>query len=214
MSDPDHKKSGISRRTFIKGLGISSLGAATLQGGGLKETLQEVGLLQKEHIIGREGVEVTFFVNGEKRRAHIEPCTTLAEVLRNQFGLTGTKLGCERGACGACTVLLNGKAVSSCMILAVDAVGATIQTIEGLEAKDGTLHPLQEAFIEHDAMQCGFCTSGMIMSGRALLDINPAPEGKEIREAVSGNLCRCGTYPHVFKAIQAAGKKSTARKSK
>ncbi len=214
MSDSHRKKSGISRRTFIKGLGLSSLGAATLSGEGLKGTLRGTGLLPEERIVPADGTEATFLVNGRKRKVRIEPRTTLAEVLRHRFGLTGTKLGCGRGACGACTVLLDGKAVSSCMTLAIDAAGVPVETIEGLQAKDGTLHPLQEAFIEHDAMQCGFCTSGMIMSGKALLDINPAPDEQEIRESVSGNLCRCGTYPHVFEAIQAAGSKSGIRKTK
>lgn len=210
MSD----RKSISRRAFLKGFGASTLGAATLQGEGLSGKLREAGLLPESRIVPPQGIEATLLINNVKHTAHIEPRTTLAEVLRNRLGLTGTKLGCERGACGACTVILDGKPVSSCMTLAVDAIGLPIETIEGLENGQGELHPLQQAFIEHDAMQCGFCTSGMIMSSKALLDANPNPQEKEVREAVSGNLCRCGTYPHVFKAVNSAAAKTVAARKK
>jgi aerobic-type carbon monoxide dehydrogenase small subunit (CoxS/CutS family) len=131
----------------------------------------------------------------------------LVEAIRDYLHLTGTKIGCNRGACGACTVILDGKSVASCMTLALDAVGKPIETIEGLEKSKEKLHPLQEAFIEHDALQCGFCTSGMIMSAKHLLDKTRTPNSQEIKEAVSGNLCRCGTYPHVFNAVETAAKK-------
>ena len=198
----------LTRRTFIKSIGISSVGVAAVKGEGMVGQLQKAGILQKDSIVGPGKIKVTFQVNGKNVSSQIEPRTTLAEALRDYLHLTGTKIGCNRGACGACTVILAGKAVPSCMTLALDAVGKPIETIEGLEKSKEKLHPLQEAFIEHDAMQCGFCTSGMIMSAKHLLDKKQIPTAEEIKEAVSGNLCRCGTYPHVFKAVETAAKNS------
>jgi aerobic-type carbon monoxide dehydrogenase small subunit (CoxS/CutS family) len=126
---------------------------------------------------------------------------TLADALRDRIGLTGTKVVCGRGACGACTVLVDGEAVCSCLTLAHETAGASITTIEGL-ASGGLLTPLQEAFIAADALQCGFCTSGMVLSCKLLLDRNPKPSRQEIRTAIAGNLCRCGTYPHVVDAVE------------
>ena len=150
-------------------------------------------------------------------RLSVEPRVTLVDALRDRIGLTGTKVVCGRGACGACTVLLDGKAVCSCLILAHEAAGRSITTIEGLAA-DGRLTPLQEAFVAADALQCGFCTSGMVLSCKVLLDHNPKPSRAEIRAAVAGNLCRCGTYPHVFDAVERAagiedGGRPTRRRS-
>ena len=144
-------------------------------------------------------------VNGEIREVVIEPRTTLLEVLREELGLTGTKQGCDTGDCGACTVLIDGKPCVSCLTLAVEAQGEEILTIEGL-GRDSKLHPLQEAFIEHFAVQCGFCTPGMILSAKALLDRNPHPTEGEIKEAISGNLCRCTGYVKIVQAIRAAAK--------
>ena len=129
-------------------------------------------------------------VNGEVHDIHIDPWKTLVEVLRQELGLTGTKAGCESGSCGTCTVIIDGKAVKSCLILAVQAKGRDILTVEGLAGKEG-LHPLQQAFIDNFAMQCGYCTSGMLMSTKALLDENPAPTEEDVRMALTGNLCRC-----------------------
>ena len=148
-------------------------------------------------------------VNGVAHLVTVEPRVTLADALRDRIGLTGTKVVCGRGACGACTVLMDGKTVCSCLVLAQEASGKSITTIEGLAA-DGKLTPLQEAFIAADALQCGFCTSGMILSAKALLDHEPKPTRKAIREAVSGNLCRCGTYNHVFEAVERAAGLKTA----
>jgi carbon-monoxide dehydrogenase small subunit len=131
----------------------------------------------------------------------VEPNRTLADMLRYDLGLTGTKKGCDTGDCGACTVILNGDAVNSCLVLAVQAHGATVETIEGLSTQEG-IHPLQEAFVEKGAIQCGFCSPGMIMSGKNLLDKNPNPTEQEIREGVSGNLCRCTGYQKIFEAIE------------
>ena len=133
----------------------------------------------------------------------------LADALRERLGLTGTKVVCGRGACGACTVLVDGQTQCSCLILAAEVVGKSITTIEGVAA-DGRLSPIQEAFIQADALQCGFCTSGMVISCKALLDRHPRPSRSQIAEAVAGNLCRCGTYPHVFDAVERAAGIRTA----
>lgn len=144
-------------------------------------------------------------VNGETYQVSIHPWKTLLQVLREDLNLTGTKEGCGRGDCGACTVLMNGKSVNSCLILAIEAQDKDILTIEGL-AKDRQLHPIQQAFIEHGAIQCGFCTAGMILSAKALLDNNNEPSEAEVREAISGNLCRCTGYTKIIKAILASSK--------
>jgi xanthine dehydrogenase YagT iron-sulfur-binding subunit len=207
--NPQSKKSehGVSRRTFLKSMSLSSVGVAVLTGDGLAGKLQSAGVLSKSRVIGPEEFLAEFQINNKQFITKIEPRSTLADVIRDNLGLTGTKIGCNRGACGACTVIINGETVSSCLVLAVDAIGIPIETIEGLSDGVKKLHPVQEAFIEHDAYQCGFCTSGMIMSAKHLLDGNKNPDMDEIRTAVSGNLCRCGAYPNVFKAVQTAAKK-------
>ena len=146
-------------------------------------------------------------VNGEVYEIAIQPWRTLLEVLREDIGLTGAKRGCDEGDCGACTVILDGKPVASCLVLAVEAQGKDILTIEGL-AENGQLHPLQSAFVEHGAIQCGFCTPGMILSAKALLDTNPKPTEEEVRRGISGNLCRCTGYTKIVEAIMAASEKS------
>lgn len=144
-------------------------------------------------------------INGEVYELAVEPRTTLVKVLREDLGLTGTKHSCDTGDCGACTVLINGRPFASCLTLAIEAQGKEILTIEGLE-KGGKLHPLQQAFVDYFAVQCGFCTPGMILSAKALLDKNPRPTEEEVREAVSGNLCRCTGYVKIIEAIMAAAK--------
>ena len=139
-------------------------------------------------------------VNGESYHVVVEPRRTLLEVLREQLGLTGTKEGCDTGACGTCTVLLDGKPVPSCLVLAVDAQGKDILTIEGM-ANGPELHPIQKAFVDCGATQCGFCTPGMILTAKALLERNPHPSRAEVREAISGNLCRCTGYVKIIEAI-------------
>ena len=148
-------------------------------------------------------VEITLRVNGEEYELEIEPHRTLVEVLREQLGYTGTKKSCNEGECGACTVIMDGKPVASCLVLALDAHGKEIVTIEGL-AKGEELHPLQVAFVRHGGIQCGFCTPGMIMSAKALLDQNPMPNAAEVRRAISGNLCRCTGYQQIVDAVLAA----------
>lgn len=142
-------------------------------------------------------------VNGEEYEVAVEPHHTLLRVLREELGLTGAKRGCDQGECGACTVLMDGVPVPSCLILAVQAQGKEITTIEGL-AQEGELHPLQQAFMEHFGFQCGFCTSGMILTAKALLDRNPHPTEDEIKEAIAGVICRCTGYVQIIEAIQAA----------
>jgi carbon-monoxide dehydrogenase small subunit len=144
-------------------------------------------------------------INGEPVEIAVEPNRTLVQLLREDLGLTGTKHGCGLGDCGACTVILDGKPVNSCLVLAVQAAGSDVQTIEGL-ADDGELHPIQQAFVDHGAIQCGFCTPGMILSAKALLDTNPKPTELDIRTALSGNLCRCTGYQKIVEAVQGAAK--------
>ena len=148
--------------------------------------------------------EIILKVNGEEREVTVEPRQTLLEILRNDLGLTGTKEGCGNGNCGTCTVLLDGKAVSSCLILAIEVEGQEITTIEGL-AKAGEIHLLQKAFIEEGAIQCGFCSPGMILTAKAFLDVNPHPTEAEARQAISGNLCRCTGYDKIVRAILKVG---------
>ena len=146
---------------------------------------------------------IRFIVNGTDAEVFVEPWRTLADVLREELGMTGLKVGCDRGNCGTCTVIMGGKSVRSCLVLAPQAEGCEIVTIEGL-SDNGRLHPLQEAFIEHFAVQCGFCTPGMILSAKALLDENPDADEEDIRKALKGNLCRCTGYKKIVEAILAA----------
>jgi carbon-monoxide dehydrogenase small subunit len=149
--------------------------------------------------------QVRLTVNGILSELSIQPWETLLEVIRDDLGLTGTKEGCGLGECGACTVIMDSKAVNSCLVLAAEAEGKRITTIEGLAADD-KLHPIQEAFIEHGGLQCGFCTPGMIVSAKALLDANPNPSEEEIRKGIAGNFCRCTGYSKIIESIKAAAK--------
>lgn len=156
-------------------------------------------------------VPIDFVVNGERYDLEVEPRETLVELLRERLHLTGTKEGCGIGDCGTCIVLLEGAPVNSCLVLAVDVNGRQVSTIEGL-AGEGGLHPLQESFLEKGAVQCGFCTPAMVMSGKALLDQNPRAGEEEIKRALSGVLCRCGSYKKIVEAVQAAGEKMGGKK--
>ena len=149
--------------------------------------------------------EIVLKVNGINYQVEVEPWRTLVEVLRETLGLTGTKKSCNEGECGACTVMMDGRPVASCLVLAMDAQGKEIVTIEGLSEGE-RLHPIQEAFLKHGAIQCGFCTPGMVISAKALLDQNPRPTVTEVRKAISGNLCRCTGYQHIVDLIMAASK--------
>jgi xanthine dehydrogenase YagT iron-sulfur-binding subunit len=186
----------VSRRSLLSSAGVVT-GAVALLG--------EIGSAVADDgpaILGPDAVPVTLSVNGLAHHVHVTPGATLAEVLRGELDLTGTKIGCDRGACSACTVWLDGAPVASCMMLAVDVGGRAITTIEGL-AQGAELHPVQQAFIAHDAVQCGYCTPGMVMSAAALLQRNPHPTASEAQAAISGHVCRCGTYPHVIDAVLA-----------
>jgi xanthine dehydrogenase YagT iron-sulfur-binding subunit len=155
-------------------------------------------------------VAATLRVNGVDYQLRLDPRVTLLDALRDLLGLTGTKKGCDQGACGACTVLLDGKRVVSCLMLAAQADGREVTTIEGL-SQDGGLHPVQQAFVRHDAFQCGYCTSGQIMSAVSLLAEGRAGSDEEIREFMSGNLCRCGAYPNIVAAIREVAQAGGAR---
>lgn len=200
--------SGVSRRAFLKGLGTSAISAAALGANSVAQGLAEANA---ERPLGPDAVPVTFTLNGASRTFRAEPRHTLLEVLRNQAGLTGAKESCDRASCGACTVLRNGEPVYACSLLAIEAQGATIETIEGL-AQDGKLTALQQAFVDRDGLQCGFCSPGMIMTLTALLRKNPHPSEAEVRAAVAGNLCRCGSYPRIFAAALTAGGTTPADK--
>ena len=149
-------------------------------------------------------MQVSFYVNGHRERADVEPRRTLADALREDLGLTGTHLGCEQGVCGACTVLLDGEPVRSCLMLAVQADGCSLTTVEGLAADDGELHPLQRAFADCHGLQCGFCTPGFLISALYLLTENPDPSREEIRAGLSGNICRCTGYAGIVDAVRQA----------
>lgn len=199
----------ISRRSFIKGAGAVAA-AASLVGvhrAEADEVPSNEGIAER---LGPTAQTIELKINGETKRLAVEPRVTLLHALREHLGMTGTKLVCDRGACGACTVHLDGKPVTSCMILAVDARGHDITTIEGLGNPAG-MHPVQGAFVEHDALQCGFCTPGMVMSVAAALAANPDASRDDIRHATAGNICRCGTYTHVFEAALSAVVNAKAR---
>jgi len=155
---------------------------------------------------GKQFLQISLKVNGKEHEVNVEPRETLLEVIRDRLGLTGTKLSCDMEVCGACTVLLDGKPVSSCTTLAFEARGKEVMTIEGL-ASDGKLHPLQEAFLERGGLQCGFCTPGMILTAKTLLEENPNPTEEEIKEYMHGNLCRCTGYQMIVESIMAASEK-------
>ncbi len=200
----DVPRKGISRRGFLRGAGLTTVGTVALQTGVLGKDVSEQML--EEQMLGPEAEIIKLKVNGKIKSLSAEPRTTLASALRDKLHLTGTKIVCDRGACSACTVWVDGKPVNSCLTLAVEVQGKEITTIEGIGSPE-KLHPLQEAFIEHDATQCGFCTPGMIMTAAHFLQNHPKPNLEEVKIALRGNLCRCGTHPNVFKATMAASKK-------
>ena len=194
---PDKPKVEVSRRGFLKGAGFTAastvIDSATALASDPKESTHT------EHTVGPSAVAVKLMVNDVEHVVTIEPRYTLAETLRDNIGLTGTKVVCDRGSCSACTVWIDGTPALACMTLAIDTVGRKVTTIEGLSHGE-QMHPLQVAFVKHDAMQCGFCTPGMVMSCAALLERNPNPLLADVKHAISGNLCRCGTYPKIFTA--------------
>jgi xanthine dehydrogenase YagT iron-sulfur-binding subunit len=200
MDDQRSPESGprFSRRGFLAGLGATSVGAIA---GNLAA---QQGAPSNVFPPGLH--EITLTINGEARKLQVEPRTTLLDALRDKLDLTGAKKICDRGACGGCTVLLDDQPINSCLMLAMDAVGSKLRTVEGL-AKGDELHPVQAAFVQKDALQCGFCTPGMIMASVACVEQHKNPDRARIRECISGNICRCGTYTRIVDAVQDAAAK-------
>jgi len=198
----EHAMTKISRREFFEPAGAGLVVAATVPEG-LRAATTAPPVTAEPATATVPRTTLRFTVNGVAHKLEVEDRWTIAKVLRDQLGLTGTKIGCDRGECGACTVLLDGKAIYSCSSLAVWAEGRQIKTVEGL-ARGGQLDPLQTSFIEHDGPQCGFCTSGQLMSAKALLTRNPHPTPGEVRAALTGNLCRCSNYNRYVEAVLAA----------
>jgi aerobic-type carbon monoxide dehydrogenase small subunit (CoxS/CutS family) len=191
---------GMTRRGFLASLGATAVTTAAMGATNVANGLAEANA---ERIHGPGATPVSFTVNGQKVTVEVEPRTTLLEALRNQLGLTGSKESCDRATCGACTVLLDDTPVYACSMLAIEARGAEITTIEGLVA-DETLTKLQQSMVDHDGLQCGYCSPGMVMTLTALLRKNPHPTEEQVRKACSGNLCRCGSYPRIFAAALGA----------
>ena len=204
--DPNHSGNaeGLTRREFLKGTGAAIAGGTVLS-----PALHAAAPPEEPARDARPAesgkVPASLRVNGVERRLDVEPQATLAGMLRDTLGLTGTKVGCDGGACGACTVWLDGEPILSCMMLATDAAGHEVVTIEGL-ARGEALHPVQAAFIAHDALQCGFCTPGLVMSCAALVEHAREPTADDVKAAISGHVCRCGSFPHAIEATLDAAK--------
>ena len=208
MQDDDNmndKGSGLSRRNFLKVSGISLSVPLVMGHRVIKVSGAEV------KVFGPGKVPIKLTVNGKTLSAQVEPRVTLLDALRNELDLTGAKRVCDRATCGACTVIVDGKPVYSCSVLAIEAQGKSITTVEGLMQGE-TLHPVQQAFIDNDAQQCGFCTPGFVVASKAFLDKNPSPTPEQVQKGLGGNLCRCGTYVGVRAAVaQAAAQKGGLR---
>jgi xanthine dehydrogenase YagT iron-sulfur-binding subunit len=208
----DPEPGGVSRRRFLQALGLGAT-AATLPDNGLLAAVEEEKK-DGDGTLGPGTVPVTLQVNGQTLKLEVEPRVTLLDALRNHLhagrtehvDLTGSKRVCDRASCGACTMIVGGRTVYSCTVLAIEAQGMPIRTVEGLE-KDGKLHPVQEAFVDHDGLMCGFCTPGFVVSSVAFLEAKPNPSADEIRRALDGNICRCGTQCRVVEAVQDAARK-------
>ena len=206
MSDTSDPRGAVSRRFFI-GSGAASTASLGLLARPAAAQVQapaqpQPSAVPPAAVRAAAHPKISIEVNGTKRTLTVEPRTTLVEALRDTLGLTGTKIGCNHGQCGACTVLLDGRRVNSCLQLAVTANGAKVVTIEGLGGPTGAVHPMQKAFAEHDAFQCGYCTPGQILSAVACIEEGHAGSADEIREYMSGNLCRCAAYPNIVSAIE------------
>ncbi|MGA2591953.1 MAG: (2Fe-2S)-binding protein [Bryobacteraceae bacterium] len=197
---PRKPKSGVSRRGFI---GVAGIGGGAL-GAGVLERKAVAAPPAGGQLAGPGAVPITLKINGKPQTLTVEPRVTLLDALRNYLDLTGAKRVCDRATCGACTVILNGKSVYSCTVLAIDAQGKDIQTIEGIS--NGKPHPVSVAFVNNDGQQCGYCTPGFVMAAKAFLDHNPNPTYDDVKEGLCGNLCRCGTYVGVRQAVLEAAK--------
>ncbi|MHC4120155.1 MAG: (2Fe-2S)-binding protein [Planctomycetota bacterium] len=201
--EPPSEQKGFSRRSFVKGLGTGTLAAATISTGVMSVSPEKVRAQPIPQVSGPGATPVTLIINRTTYQISVEPRETLLEVLRNRLDITGPKLVCDRGSCGACTVYLNGLPAYACMTLAIEVQGVEITTIEGL-AQGDRLHPAQEAIVEADAIQCGFCTPGFAMSMAAALERNPSATPEQVRQSLTGHLCRCGTYVQMNRAIELA----------
>ncbi len=197
----------VSRRGFMQSLGVSAAAASVAASA---EAVANGATPNPDapSVMGPGPIDLALTVNGKQHALKVEPGTTLLEALRVHAGLTGTKEICDRGSCGGCSVLIDGVLTISCMMLAIDAADASITTVEGLAKPDGTLHPLQEAFIRHDALQCGYCTPGFLVAGAWLMASTPKPTLPQIQQAMAGNICRCGTYTNIFNAVLEASGQS------
>ncbi len=204
MKSTDDERPGSSRhsrRSFLKGVGLAAGAVAVVPG--VSPAQQQPTDPPGLKTFGSAKQEITLSINGAKQKVEVEPRTTLLEALRANLNLTGTKEVCDRGSCGACSVLLDGETICACMMLAIDAIGREVVTIEGI-AKDPKYAKLIDSYCEHDAAQCGFCIPGFVVRSAEMLDNNPTPSPEEIKEGLSGNICRCGTYVKIFEAVSAA----------
>ncbi len=205
MSDDDPKKiedhAGVSRRDFLK---ISTISAAAVPLVAGKQTVLAAG--EQVPVYGPGKVPIALMVNGKKYNLQLEPRVTLLDALRDDLDITGAKRVCDKAECGACTVLMDNKPVYACSVLAIEAQGKQIETVESL-TQNGKLHPIQQAFVEHDASQCGFCTPGFVVACKSFLDRHPHPSAEDIRKGLSGNLCRCGTYAGIREALAQSARK-------
>lgn len=197
---------GFSRRQFIKGTGLAVSAGVFVPEGLLKAAMPE----DKPGVYGPGPVPVKLRINGREHQLRIEPRVTLLDALRNRLDITGAKKVCDRASCGACTVILDGRPVYSCTVLAIEAQGKSIETIEGLAPK-GKLHPISQAFVDNDGQQCGFCTPGFVMAAKAYIDKHPHPTYDEVKASLNGNLCRCGTYMGVREAVVEAAQKMSRK---
>ena len=193
-SPPPETKSAFSRRGFLQGAGA---GATVLSTALLSEQDAEAAVSAS----GPGAVEITLNINGSDKKTSVEPRETLLDTLRNHLDMTAAKRVCDRGTCGACTVMMNGKVVYGCTVLAIDAVGSKIETLESLSTPGKTQHPIIQAFVNNDAQQCGYCTPGFVMASKAFLDRNPNPTYEDVKKGLGGNICRCGTYMGIRKAV-------------
>ena len=198
--DAAEDEKGFSRRTFLHGVGAGAGAVGVLTS---EEAQAAVGDMAP---VGPGPVKISLRINGESKELSVEPRVTLLDALRNRLDITGAKKVCDRGTCGACTVLVDGEAVYSCSMFALEAQGHNIDTIEALSTSDDDMHPIQAAFVKHDAQQCGFCTPGFVMATKSMLDKNSNPTMAEVEQGLSGNICRCGTYVGLRKAALEAAK--------
>jgi xanthine dehydrogenase YagT iron-sulfur-binding subunit len=204
MSEKDDR-SGFSRRDFLKSAGVGSL-ATAVTGTGAAQTAAQTG----PRVLGPGDVPITLTVNGKRLDLTIEPRVTLLDALRNRADLTGNKRVCDRGTCGACTMIVDGRAIYACSTLAIDVQGKQVRTVDGLSTGN-TLHPVQQAFCDVDALMCGFCTPGFVMAATALLEKYPNPTPEQARRELDGNVCRCGTFVRIMEATMAAAVKGVRR---